>query len=327
MVHPPLTKEQDEEKAAPAVSKDSVPETAAVITVKGVCDAPKPGGDCKTVITRAQFEKLANALQPNMPLQVKKQLASAYPRLLTMSTEAKKRGLDKTPQFAEKMQWSTMQALAQDLNRQLQEDADKVSDQDISDYYQKNQTAFEQATLQRIFVPKIGDVESKEGESENEALAKQQAAEDVMTKVAQDIRARAAAGEDFEKLQKEAFEKASLKGSPPSSNLGKVRRNNIPPSHAAAFDLKPGEVSQVINDAPSGHYIYKMVSKETQPLDQVKDEIHSTLRNQRMRDATQAIQNSASTDLNEAYFGAGAGPAPTVPGPKPMAGHEAHKSQ
>ena len=42
------------------------------------------------------------------------------------------------------------------------------------------------------------------------------------------------------------------------------------------MDLKPGEVSEVISD-PSGNYIYKMISKETLPLDSVKTEIRNQL--------------------------------------------------
>ena len=39
-----------------------------VITLKGFCaDATQQGDACKTAITRAQFEKLVEALQPGMP--------------------------------------------------------------------------------------------------------------------------------------------------------------------------------------------------------------------------------------------------------------------
>src|SRR5512142_1711722 len=66
---------------ATAKSNESqVAPDAAVITVPGVCHTSashtKTGAaaaskqeDCKTVITRAQFEALANALQPNMNAQ------------------------------------------------------------------------------------------------------------------------------------------------------------------------------------------------------------------------------------------------------------------
>ena len=42
-------------------------------------------------MTRAQFEKLAEALQPNMALPIKLRLANAYSRLIGMSKEAQSR--------------------------------------------------------------------------------------------------------------------------------------------------------------------------------------------------------------------------------------------
>ena len=55
----------------PADTSASVPDDAAVLTVTGVCDSPqKPPagsatGDCKTIITKAEFESLVNTLAPN----------------------------------------------------------------------------------------------------------------------------------------------------------------------------------------------------------------------------------------------------------------------
>ena len=61
----------------------NVPADSAVITVEGICEATtgKAGrgatpakSACKTVITRAQFEQLAGALQPNMNAAMKRRL-------------------------------------------------------------------------------------------------------------------------------------------------------------------------------------------------------------------------------------------------------------
>src|ERR1035441_10811188 len=65
-----------------------------VITLKGFCaDSTQQGDACKTVITRAQFEKLADALQPGMSPAIRRQLATRYSWILKMSAEAEKRGL------------------------------------------------------------------------------------------------------------------------------------------------------------------------------------------------------------------------------------------
>jgi hypothetical protein len=84
------------------------------------------------------------------------------------------------------------------------------------------------------------------------------------------------------------------------------------------FELKPGDVSQVINDS-GGHYIYKVEGKDMPTLDQVKDEIHTTLQNQRTREMMDKVNGSFKVETNEAYFGPGGPgmvPPPRVPNPR-----------
>jgi len=317
--------------AAPPDTSASVPPEEPVITVKGVCPAKPaaakgaaaaektPAADCKTVITKAEFEKLAAGVAPNMTPQLRRQLASVLPRLIAMSDAARKKGLDKTERFKETVKFAQMQILTNELNRQIQEEAAKVPAEDIAEYYKKNPEAFEQFNLDRLFVPRTKQLEADDKDKEDEDKdaklsdeakkakeaadkAKADQGEQDMTKLADTLRARAAAGEDFVKLQKEAFDAAGMKIESPTVNLPKVRRTGLPPGHAAAFDLKAGEVSQVINDA-GGHYIYKVISKDQLTQDQAKDEIHSTLQNQRTREMTDKVQKSFTVDTNEKYFG------------------------
>jgi hypothetical protein len=217
-----------------------------------------------------------------------------------------------------------MQILSNELQRNIQEDAAKIPPEEIADYYKKNPEAYQQYNLDRLFVPRLkqAEPETKEKEEndkdeklteeqqkakEEQDKAKEAQSEQDMTKLADTLRARAASGEDFMKLQKETFEAAGMKIESPTVNLPKVRRTGLPPGHSAAFDLKEGEVSQVISDS-GGHYVYKLKSMEQLPLEQVKDEIHNALQSQRMRDAMEKLQNSFHADTNEAYFG------PYVPG-------------
>lgn len=325
-----MEREESEHAAGPDTA--SVPATAAVITVDGVCSQPhaaatkanaaKPASteDCKTVITKAEFEQLVKAAIPasNPTPQMKKQLANALPKLIALSSAAKKKGLDKTPQFDELMKIMRMQMLARELDRTLQEEAGKVPDQEVEAYYQKNSQEFEQFTLQRLFVPRAKvDNQAREMEPKSddakpseeqikarqaEEKAKQEESQQAMTKLADDLRARAAAGEDFVALQKEAFTAAGMKIDSPTVSLPSVRRNGLPPAHASVFDLKPGEVSPVLNDS-GGHYIYKMESKTQVPLDQAKNEIHSKLQSQRYRETMDKVNSSYHADLNPAYFG------------------------
>ena len=306
------------EKTAPeAPPAKTVAPDDPVLTVKGVCvDPGKQGNDCKTVVTRAQFEKLSEARQPNMPAAFRRNLASQYAVILQMSSAAEKRGLDKQPRFDELMHLMRMQILAGELNRALKEEADKVSDADFEDYYKKNAANFEQADLLRLMVPRTKQIANpKPGTKDEEIQAQQKAGEAEMQKLADALHARAAKGEDFEKLQKEAYAAAGLKGNPPDTKLSKTRRTVLPHKQAAVFDLKAGALSETIPD-PSGYFIYKMVTKQTMPLDSVKDEIRNTLSGQRYRDVMQSFQNPDNAELNDAYFG----PGPKAPGQTPPRG-------
>ena len=284
------------------------------------------------MITKAEFEKLASGVAPNMTPQLKKQLASVLPRLIAMSDAAKKRGLDKTPQFEETVKFAKMQILTNELQRKIQDEAAKVPKEDIEKYYKEHPQDFEQYNVDRLFVPrtKQPEAEGKEDEDKDDKLTdeQKQAKEDAektkaeqgeqeMTKLADSLRARAAAGEDFMKLQKEAFDAAGMKIESPTVNLPSVRRTGLPPAHAAVFDLKAGEVSQTISDA-GGHYVYKIVSKEVLPLDsKVEGEIHSKLQNERTRKMMDEVNNSFKVDTNEAYFGPPGPGGPPAHMPRP----------
>ena len=328
----------------------SVPDTAAVMTINGVCaPQPKPAAakavaaqptpgtksaataDCKTVITKAQFEKLASGLAPNGSLspQLKGRLAAQMPALIAMSTQAKKQHMDQTEQYKETLKFVQMEILASELQRKLQSEAADVPDADIQKYYNDHKADFEQYNVDRLFVPRtkqnqpdLKDESDKNAKpTEEEVKAKQaaekaraDAAEQSMTKLADDLRARAAAGEDIKKLQKEAFEAAGMKIDSPTVNLANVRRSGLAPGHVAVFDLKSGEVSQVINDA-GGHYIYKMNSNTEMPLDQVKNEIHTRLQTERMKEMMDKLNGSYKVERNEAYFGPAGAPGGMPPRP------------
>lgn len=339
--------------AAPASTPPTaeVPENAVVLTVFGVCPATsttagaktvagsktataaakpavaKKPADCKTEITRKEFEKIASGLAPTVTPQLKRQLAAALPKFMAMSEAAKAKGLDKTSQYEETLKVVKMQILTQQLQRSVQEEAEKVSPEEIDAYYKKNSEAYQQFSLDRLFVPRFKQAEVAEKNNEEKLTeeqqkakeaadkAKQEAGEQELTKLAESLRARAAAGEDFAKLQKEAFEAAGMKMDSPTVTMPKVRRTGLPPAHAAVFDLKVGEISAVITDN-GGHYIYKVETTEVLPLDQVKDEIRNTLKNVRMKDTMETYTNSYHAETNEAYFGP-AGPSTQMGRPMP----------
>lgn len=315
----------------PAPRASTIGPNDPVITVRGLCDAsiqsktakptsPKTSADCKTVITRAQFESLVNALQPEMAPTMKKKLSELYPTMILMAHTAQKRGYDKSPQFRELMQFSRLQVLSMQLNRAVQKQAENVPPADIEKYYKENPAGFEQLSLQRIFVPKSKPPQAANDKT-NAAAATQPAKsdEDATKQEAELLQTRAAAGEDFDKLQKEAYDFAGLATPVPGSNV-KALASELSPAQRAVLDLKPGEVSHVLAES-NGFYIYKFLAKEQKPFDdKAREDIKSKLAQQRFQSTMEELHKSFVTTLSDTYFGtapAEAGPNHGMPAPPP----------
>ncbi len=318
-----------------------------VVTIKGVCDPP--AADCTTVITRAEFEGIIQAFQPQMKLSQQRQVGTSYGQLLTMAAEAKKRGLDKSARVQVRTRIAVMQALAGELRDNMQEEAGKVSDADAEKYYSDHKSNYEQADVERLIIPRTPLPADKDADKDNDkaeaktattkptasakagsaksatkattakAAAKPKTAgvtdEAGMTALADKLRARAAAGEDFAKLQAEAFAAANIKGAPVDTKVPKATRATLPPK---VFDLKSGEVSELIPDTRA-FFVYKMGTKTTTSLDDAKSDVKTAIKNERMQEAQKAVSEIGTTTLNDAYFGPPEPtPAPGGPGRQPQ---------
>ena len=255
-----------------------------VITLEDFCpDSTRQGGACRTAITRAQFDRLVEALQPGMPLALRLKVANAYARNLRMAAAAEERGLDRTAAFAEELRFARLQLLSQDLDNALRAAAKHVADADLERYYEQNRSSYEQATVARIFVP-----------------PKQAGGAADMSRAAADLRARARNGENPDTLQMEAYAQAGIMRPAADTKIEKVRRGSLPPSHERVLDLMPGEVSEVFSDPAGAHFIYKMIAKQTPPLDSVKEEIRAVIAAQRYSDSIKSFQGGVI--FSDAYF-------------------------
>jgi len=294
-----------------AAEAQAVPPNAAVVTIKGLCSAPasKPAASktaagttaakpapCQTVISKKQLETLIETVRPNLPPAQRRMLAQQYVELLVMANAGSKAGLEKDPKVQEQLRLQKLQILASAYTKEQQKKEAEVPEADIEKYYRDNVAKYEEAKLQRIYIPMV----TEEGKPPDAAATKV---------AAEKIQARAAAGEDFDKLQKEAFTAAGNKGTAPPVDLGERRRGTLPPKQEEAiFKLKLGEVSAAL-DETSGYYIYKVVGKDNVPLDKVHEEIKGTLGRERMRESMEKLRGSVDTTYNQAYFGS-APPAP-----------------
>jgi parvulin-like peptidyl-prolyl isomerase len=317
---------------ASTVPAKAVAPTAPVITLNGYCEAPATGAapaakpatqNCKKVITKAEWERILSAAIPaNRRAEVManpqfvQQIARQYAEILVMANEARKRGIQRRPATQEMLRIQQSQVLAQGLMQDLNEKATPTP-AEIDKFYNENKPAFEEAIVRRLMVPKpqptppappaASGSEAKPAEPASTQPVPDEAAQKAYL---QKARERAVAGEDFDKIQSDAFLNYKSTQAPPTTLLGPRRRGSLPPDHdAAVFALKPGEVSQWF-ETPNGSYLYKVESKRMLPISEVREEITRRIQPQKFNDSRLAIANAVRTDLNPDYFGSEPAAAP-----------------
>jgi hypothetical protein len=257
-------------------------------------------------MTKAEFEKLLQSINPNnqqVPPNVRRSLAQRYVELLSFANAAEKAGVQKDPRFAERLRVQRLGTLAELYRLSLEEKYKNPPQSEIEAYYNQHKGDFEQAKLQRIYIPK-NDLSAKSNTPEQKAAFQKKAEQ-----LANDIQSRAAKGEDMEKLQKEVYTTLGLTGNPPSTEIGAIRKGSLKPDdEKQIFALNPGGVYK--SDEPSAVVIYKLISKDTLGLDAAKQEISQLLFRRKMEDKMKEITGSVKADYDDKYFGPPQPPTP-----------------
>ena len=288
--------------SAGTVDTATVGPDAPVVTVDGFCGTDpnaKQKAPCRTVLTRTEFEKLADASGAS-GMAAKASFAAFYVQFSLFAREAQKRGIDKDPLFQRKLEMARIQLLGQVLLQDLQAKSRQFAPGDLEKFFRENPAPFEQGALLRVYVPN-----TKFNTQPNGIQQPMPETAPEMKLVAEAIYSRARAGADFETLQKEALDTANLKEEM-SAKLEKMSRGQLRKTHQVVFDLKPGEVSALFDERDEGYYIYKIVSKEIPPFESVKSDVEIALEKQRMDTWTKDITEPAKVSLSEQYFGADA---------------------
>ncbi len=196
-------------------------------------------------------------------------------------------------------------ALGGGAYKQVLREAGEHSAADVEKFYKANQSSYDRYDLERLFIPKIkqqGQAKSLEEISASDDTA---ASGEEMKELADKMRARAVAGEDFAALQKEIFAQSGLKGDPQVDVLG-VMRGTLPKDQNQVFDLPAGQASPVIVDS-SGYYIYKVIAKRAPAFEGIREQVEIEMENRRTAAALKKIEN---VKVNDTYFENYDAPAP-----------------
>src|SRR5579872_2415734 len=165
-------KASDSHASTQAAPEPLITPDTPVITMHGLCQnqpplvrlgetatpysdktATEPGrasfSECKTVMTRSEFENLINAINPNARPDKRLHFAEDYPETLLYAEQARQLGLDKTPEFQELAKFRTLEALSQLYKHYMQAKSAEVSDAEVEKFYKENQDRFESFALKR----------------------------------------------------------------------------------------------------------------------------------------------------------------------------------
>jgi len=272
---------KDEEKS----SVRDAPQERIVQT--GALDADTVARVGDEVITRGDLGQILSQI----PVQYRSRYSSAQgmkelvDRLIDMKMlawEARKQGLNERPDMKMKLNNMIDQVLAHELENEIKKNL-KIGEQDIETYYKEHQDSYNNPV--KVKASHIL-VESKdEAESILQALR---------------------GGADFAELAKE---KSKCPSAAKGGDLGWFEKGKMDPAfEKAAFDLKKGELSDVVKSS-FGYHLIKMENirpARTKTLDQARKSIERTLERDlletQVSDLKTRIRNEITVEVNEEYF-------------------------
>ncbi|NTU42392.1 MAG: hypothetical protein HGA78_04945 [Nitrospirales bacterium] len=185
----------------------------------------------------------------NSDAKIKSAIISRFLRGKAGADVARAKGMDKLPDIKEEISIIVNEFLAQEYVKREVMDKVTVSDEEVRAYYDNNLNNFKLAEMVKVKHILISlDKNALEG-------AKKKA-----RGTAEEALKRIKAGEEFEKVAAEMSDdyKSSAKG----GDLGFVAKGKmVPEFENAAFGLKPGEVSDIV-ETPYGFQIIKVEERQ-----------------------------------------------------------------
>jgi peptidyl-prolyl cis-trans isomerase C len=270
---------------APApVAAPVVPPETVVLTV----------GDVK--MTAGQIDQIIDVLpeqaRPMYRGAGRKQLADNLVKLLVLSNEGKKRGLDQTQSFKTQTMFEMANVLAgitySELNKEI-----KVDDATLRKYYDEHKAEYEEGRARHILIRMQGSpVPLKPGQkdlTEAEALAK-----------AEDLEKQLKGGADFAALAtKESDDTGSGNN---GGDLGTFRHGQmVAQFDDAAFALEPGKMSGPVK-TQFGYHIIKLESKTTKSFEEVKPDLEKKLKPERAQKTLDDLEKKTTVVMDPTYF-------------------------
>jgi peptidyl-prolyl cis-trans isomerase C len=264
---------------------------------------PAPGDIVLTVgatqITAAQFEAMIGALPEASRAYARgagrKQFADQLVKIVEMAGQARRMGIDKSPDYAAQMRYRQEELLS-DLAKRAIADGVKVDDAELRSNYAAHARKYERARASHILIrTKDSPVPLKAGSRAlDDSAAEAQAKE---------LAARARRGDDFTKLAAEYSDDSASASK--GGELGWLTPGTLPKNfEAALFSAQPGQILGPVR-TEFGFHIVKVEERKTVSFDEAKVAIEAALRTEKVKAALAAAEGREPVTFNPRYFGGG----------------------
>lgn len=198
-------------------------------------------------------------------------------------------GIDDTYLKSQQEQDLTIQKYKENFDKNV-----KISDEEMKTYYEEHKADYykDEVKASHILISTV-DENGKELSEEKKKEAKEKA-EEVLKK--------AKSGEEFSELAKEYSDDTGSASQ--GGDLGYFTKGQmVQPFEEAAFSLKSGEISEIV-ESEYGYHIIKVYDKIDEQLsfDDVKDEIKATLTENKYIENIEEISKKAKVEKNESII-------------------------
>jgi len=256
--------------------KDTFKDTVlnGMIDIEAVCEQAKKE---KLVPTTDEVNKAFNNLKKNIDSdeEYEKKLED-----LGISDKCIKNQVEKT---------LIIQKYAENFDKNV-----KITDEEMKKYYEEHKKDYykDEVKASHILISTVDD----NGNPLSEAKKKE------AKKKAEEVLKKAKSGEEFSELAKEYSDDPGSAAN--GGDLGYFTKGQmVQPFEEAAFSLKPGEISGLV-ESEYGYHIIKVYDKidEQLPFDDVKDEIKNTLIQNKYMENIESISKKAKVEKNESVI-------------------------
>ncbi len=167
----------------------------------------------------------------------------------------------------------------------------KISDEEMKKYYEDHKKDYYKDEVKASHI--LVSTQDKNGKPLSDEKKKE------AKKKAEDLLKRAKSGEEFSELAKENSDDSGSAAQ--GGDLGYFSKGMmVPEFEKAAFNLKPGEISDIV-ESSFGYHIIKVTDKvnEQTPYNDVKDSIKTILLNEKFTEQVTKLTKEAKIEKNK----------------------------